>query len=103
MPRTEKGFGERSTDDIIREILREYASRENPIGKAEIIKHVKAMGYIKEKDKSKSKIERKAIEGFLDRMGRSKGPAGMRRFPRRRASAGACPEPGGPDSARLWC
>ena len=27
MPRTEKGFGERSTDDIIREILREYANR----------------------------------------------------------------------------
>ena len=69
MPRPEKEFGERSNDDIIREILREYASRENPIGKAEIIKHVKAMGYVKEKDKSKSKIERKAIEGFLDRMG----------------------------------
>ena len=43
MPRPEKEFGERSNDDIIREILREYASRENPIGKAEIIKHVKAM------------------------------------------------------------
>ena len=28
--------------------MREYASRENPIGKAEIIKHVKAMGYVKE-------------------------------------------------------
>ena len=42
MPRPEKEFGERSNDDIIREILREYASRENPIGKAEIIKHVKA-------------------------------------------------------------
>ena len=32
-----------------------------------VIKHVKAMGYVKEKDKSK--IERKAIEVFLDRMG----------------------------------
>lgn len=31
-----------------------------------VIKHVKAMGYVKEKDKSK--IERKAIEVFLDRM-----------------------------------
>ena len=32
-----------------------------------VIKHVKAMGYVKEKDKSK--IERKEIEVFLDRMG----------------------------------
>lgn len=32
-----------------------------------VIKHVKAMGYVKEKDKSK--IERKAIEVFFDRMG----------------------------------
>lgn len=67
MARPEKEFGEHSNDDIIREILREYASREKPIGKTEIIKHVKAMGYVKEKDKSK--IERKAIDGFLDRMG----------------------------------
>ena len=28
MTRPEKGFGERSNDDIIREILREHASRE---------------------------------------------------------------------------
>lgn len=72
MARPEKEFGERSNDDIIREILREYASRENPIGKAEIIKHVIAMGYVKGKDKSgkdKSKIERSAIDGFMDRMG----------------------------------
>ena len=72
MTRPEKGFGERSNDDIIREILREHASRENPIGRKEIIKHVIAMGYVKGKDKSgkdKSKIERKAIEGFVDRMG----------------------------------
>lgn len=40
MTRPEKEFGERSNDDIIREILREYASREDPIGKKEIIKHV---------------------------------------------------------------
>ena len=72
MPRPGKEFGERSNDDIIREILREYASRENPIGKAEIIKHVIAMGYVKGKDKSgkdKSKIKREAIDGFMDRMG----------------------------------
>ena len=31
MPRIEKGFGERSTDDIVRDILREYSNRENPI------------------------------------------------------------------------
>lgn len=67
MPRLGKEFGERSNDDIIREILREYASRENPIGKAEIIKHVIAMGYVKGKDKSK--IKREAIDGFIDRMG----------------------------------
>ena len=46
MTRPEKGFGERSNDDIIREILREHASRENPIGRKEIIKHVIAMGYV---------------------------------------------------------
>lgn len=40
MPRPGKEFGERSNDDIIREILREHASRENPIGRKEIIKHV---------------------------------------------------------------
>ena len=72
MARPGKEFGERSNDDIIRDILREYASRENPIGKAEIIKHVIAMGYVKGKDKSgkdKSKIKREAIDGFMDRMG----------------------------------
>lgn len=69
MAQREKEFGERSNDDIIREILREHASREKPIGKTEIIKHVKAMGYVKEKDKSKSKIEREAIKGFMNRMG----------------------------------
>lgn len=72
MAQREKEFGERSNDDIIREILREHASRENPIGTKEIIKHVIAMGHVKGKDKSgkdKSKIERKAIEGFMDRMG----------------------------------
>ena len=33
MTRTEKEFGDRSNDDIIREILRACASRENPIGR----------------------------------------------------------------------
>lgn len=72
MAQREKEFGERSNDDIIREILREHAGRENPIGTKEIIKHVIAMGHVNGKDKSgkdKSKIERKAIEGFMDRMG----------------------------------
>lgn len=67
MARPEKEFGERSNDDIIREILREYASRENPIGRNEITKHVKEMGYVDEENKSK--IGRTAIDGFADRMG----------------------------------
>ena len=33
MTRPEKGFGERSNDDIIREILREHASREKLLQK----------------------------------------------------------------------
>lgn len=41
MTRIEKEFGDRSNDDIIREILRACASRENPIGRKEIIKYVK--------------------------------------------------------------
>ena len=61
MPRTEKGFGERSTDDIIREILREYASRENPIGRKAITQYAKKKGF---------EIKRTAIEdGFANRMG----------------------------------
>lgn len=66
MAQPEKEFGERSNDDIIREILREYASRENPIGQTEIIKHVKEMGYVDEKG---PKIKRDAIKGFANRMG----------------------------------
>ena len=53
MARPEKEFGERSNDDIIREILREYASRENPIGRNEITKHVKEMGYVDEENNLK--------------------------------------------------
>ena len=67
MARPEKGFGERSNDDIIREILREHASRENPIGRKEIIKHVIEMGYVDEENEPK--IKRDAIQGFADRMG----------------------------------
>lgn len=67
MTRPEKEFGERSNDDIIREILREYASREDPIGKKEIIKHVIEMGYVDEENEPK--IKRDAIDGFAYRMG----------------------------------
>ena len=67
MARPEKGFGERSNDDIIREILREHASRENPIGRKEIIKHVIEMGYVDEENEPK--IKRDAMQGFADRMG----------------------------------
>lgn len=67
MARPEKEFGERSNDDIIREILREHASRENPIGTTEIIKHVIERGYVDEENKPK--IKRDAIAGFAYRMG----------------------------------
>ena len=38
MSRAETGFGEHYVDDIIRDILREDASREKPIGQSDIIK-----------------------------------------------------------------
>lgn len=38
MSRAETGFGEHYVDDSIRDILREYASREKPIGQSEIVK-----------------------------------------------------------------
>ena len=60
MSQTEKGFGEHVNDDIIREILREHASREKPIGKSKIEKHANDKGYI---------IKRTAIDGFANRMG----------------------------------
>ena len=62
MTRPEKGFGERSNDDIIREILREHASRENPIGRKEIIKQAKeeikhtVTAYLKKDDEGRYKI-----------------------------------------------
>lgn len=61
MARTEMEFGQRSNDDIIREILREYASRENPIGTKGITKYAKEKGF---------DIKRTAIDdGFANRMG----------------------------------
>lgn len=60
MSKPEKGNGDHANDDIIREILREYASRENPIGKSDIEKNAKKMGY---------SIGRTAISGFANRMG----------------------------------
>lgn len=46
MSKPEKRFGEHVNDDIIREILREHASREKPIGKSKIEKHANDKGYI---------------------------------------------------------
>ena len=60
MSKPEKRFGEHVNDDIIREILREHASREKPIGKSKIEKHASDKGYI---------IKRTAIDGFANRMG----------------------------------
>ena len=60
MPQSGKSYGERFTDDIIREILREYASRENPIGNTGISRIAKQKGY---------SIGRTAINGFRTRMG----------------------------------
>ncbi len=60
MSKPEKGFGEHVNDDIIREILREHASREKPIGKSKIEKHANDKGYT---------IKRTAIDGFANRMG----------------------------------
>lgn len=64
MTRPEKGFGERSNDDIIREILREHASRENPIGRKEIIKHVIAMGYVKGKGFRQIRMKLRCISSW---------------------------------------
>lgn len=60
MSKPEKRFGEHVNDDIIREILREHASREKPIGKSKIEKHANDKGYT---------IKRTAIDGFANRMG----------------------------------
>ena len=60
MSKPEKGYGEHNNDDIIRDILRKYASRENPIGAK----------YISDRAEEKGiRIGRNAIAGFANRMG----------------------------------
>ena len=59
MARVEKRFGERNNDDIIRDILREYSSRENPIS---------AKSIIDKAEKGGTEIGRTVIKGFLNRM-----------------------------------
>ena len=60
MSRPGTGFGEHYVDDIIRDILRENASREKPIGQSAIVKLLKKRG-----------INRTStvVRGFADRMG----------------------------------
>lgn len=60
MSRAETGFGEHYVDDSIRDILREYASREKPIGQSEIVK------LLDERDITRT---RTVVKGFADRMG----------------------------------
>ena len=60
MTRAETGFGEHYVDDSIRDILREYASREKPIGQSEIVK------LLDERDITRT---RTVVKGFADRMG----------------------------------
>lgn len=60
MSRAETGFGEHYVDDIIRDILREDASREKPIGQSEIVKLLDERGITR---------TRTVIKGFADRMG----------------------------------
>lgn len=60
MSRSETGFGEHYVDDIIRDILREYASCEKPIGQSAIIKRLREKGIIR---------TRSVVKGFADRMG----------------------------------
>ena len=57
---TGTGFGEHIIDDHIRDILREFASRENPIGASAIVKHLKQKGITRTPT---------AVRGFADRMG----------------------------------
>lgn len=60
MSKQEKAYGEHNNDDIIRDILREYASRENPIGAKYITDRAEEKGI---------RIGRNAITGFSNRMG----------------------------------
>ena len=60
MSKKETDFGKHTNDDIIRDVLREYASKEKPIGASAIVKHMKEKGYV---------ITRTVVYGFADRMG----------------------------------
>ena len=60
MSQPETGFGKHHADDNIRDVLREYASREKPIGQSAIVKHLKERGI----DRGRT-----AVRGFADRMG----------------------------------
>ena len=60
MSRPETGFGEHYVDDIIRDVLREYASREKPIGASAIVKCLKEKGITRTPT---------VVRGFADRMG----------------------------------
>lgn len=60
MSQPETGFGRHHADDSIRDVLREYASREKPIGQSAIVKHLKERGI----DRGRT-----AVRGFADRMG----------------------------------
>ena len=60
MSRPETGFGEHYVDDIIRDVLREYASRERPIGRSAIVNHLQEKGITRTTT---------VVRGFADRMG----------------------------------
>lgn len=60
MSRPEKGYGERFNDDYIRDILREYSSREKPLREKAI------MGYMEKRGHS---IKRGVVKRFASRMG----------------------------------
>ena len=60
MPRLESKFGQHNNDDIIRDISREYSSREKPIGIGSIIEIAGKKGF---------NIGKDAIRGLKTRMG----------------------------------
>ena len=60
MSRPETGFGEHCVDDIIRDVLREYARREKPIGQSAIVNHLQEKGIT---------CTTTVVRGFADRMG----------------------------------
>lgn len=60
MSRPETGFGEHYVDDSIRDVLRENASREKPIGQSAIVNHLQEKGITHTTT---------VVRGFADRMG----------------------------------